>query len=222
MQVIGTEVADAWTLSNRTITSTGAVFTGPADPTACGRNGGGPGAARPGSARWACVRTSFTTPTATSGHCNGPRPASSSALAGTARRAVLLVDPPPAQLSRTTARSPVRACAGAQAASGRLTERPQRARAQIRDGEPGVDQDLRHQPVALAQQAEQEVLAADAVVVQVDRRTQGELQDLLRARDERQTARVRLGAGGSARSRRTMSRRTSGRSSQFARREGRS
>ena len=41
MQVIGNEVANAWTFSNQTITSTGAVFTGPADPTACGHNGGG-------------------------------------------------------------------------------------------------------------------------------------------------------------------------------------
>ncbi|MBV1854317.1 ABC transporter permease subunit [Catellatospora tritici] len=41
MQVIGGEVANAWTFSNQTLTTSGAVFTGPADPTACGRNGGG-------------------------------------------------------------------------------------------------------------------------------------------------------------------------------------
>jgi ABC-type transport system involved in multi-copper enzyme maturation permease subunit len=41
MQVIGKEVANAWTFSNQTLTTSGAVFTGPADPTACGRDSGG-------------------------------------------------------------------------------------------------------------------------------------------------------------------------------------
>lgn len=36
MTVVGADVADAWTVSNRAITAAGAEFTGPADPTACG------------------------------------------------------------------------------------------------------------------------------------------------------------------------------------------
>jgi hypothetical protein len=39
MEVFGDDVANAWTVSNRTITSTGTAFTGPADPTVCGPNG---------------------------------------------------------------------------------------------------------------------------------------------------------------------------------------
>jgi hypothetical protein len=41
MTVIGSDnLPDAWVLSNQTITSTGQVFTGPADPQYCGPNAG--------------------------------------------------------------------------------------------------------------------------------------------------------------------------------------
>ncbi len=39
MEVFGAEKANAWTVSNHSITTAGAVFTGPADPTVCGRQG---------------------------------------------------------------------------------------------------------------------------------------------------------------------------------------
>lgn len=39
MEVFGGDKTDAWTVVNRTITTTGAVFTGPADPAACGPQG---------------------------------------------------------------------------------------------------------------------------------------------------------------------------------------
>jgi hypothetical protein len=39
MEVSGRGVPGAWIVSNRTITTTGATFTGPADLTACGRQG---------------------------------------------------------------------------------------------------------------------------------------------------------------------------------------
>jgi ABC-2 family transporter len=39
MEVFGADLADAWTVSNRSITTTGATFTGPADPTVCGPQG---------------------------------------------------------------------------------------------------------------------------------------------------------------------------------------
>jgi hypothetical protein len=41
MEVIGSaNLPDAWVLSNQTITATGGVFTGPADPQYCGRDAG--------------------------------------------------------------------------------------------------------------------------------------------------------------------------------------
>lgn len=39
INVFGEEVEGAWTVGNRTITSDGATFTGPVDPTTCGPNG---------------------------------------------------------------------------------------------------------------------------------------------------------------------------------------
>jgi ABC-type transport system involved in multi-copper enzyme maturation permease subunit len=38
MQVFGRDAANAWTVSNETITTTGEVFDGPADPSVCGRD----------------------------------------------------------------------------------------------------------------------------------------------------------------------------------------
>ncbi|WP_144128206.1 ABC transporter permease subunit [Catellatospora sichuanensis] len=39
IEVFGDGVANAWTVSNRTITASGATFTGPADPAVCGMEG---------------------------------------------------------------------------------------------------------------------------------------------------------------------------------------
>jgi len=39
MRILGDGVAGAWTTSNQTITPSGQVFTGPADPTVCGPDG---------------------------------------------------------------------------------------------------------------------------------------------------------------------------------------
>lgn len=36
MDVLGEDLVNTWTVTNRTVTTDGAVFTGPADPTACG------------------------------------------------------------------------------------------------------------------------------------------------------------------------------------------
>src|SRR5262249_17533428 len=99
-----------------------------------------------------------------------------------------LLDRGKAALDRRLART-----GGGEHAAGRPgllagSQPPQDLLAAPAEGEPETAQGPRSGALALAQQAEQDVLAADVVVAELQRLTQREFEHLLRARRERDVA----------------------------------
>src|SRR5215475_445092 len=78
--------------------------------------------------------------------------------------------------------SPRRRSVAAVRPLGGVAQRTIESRTQLRQRQSGVGQDLGGEPLALADQREQDVLTADLVVVAVDSLPQRQLQHLLRTR----------------------------------------